>query len=152
VTTASPVVTRRRALLAGAAALVAGGCGPDGASRLPAARPALEAQLRAQAALVAAYRGLRGRDVSRMAAQARAGAARLRAAGAQGQAASSSGAPSLRRALAATEAALAAHVASLGTGERRTRALTTELVLETARQAAVLRGLLGADPAPSALP
>jgi hypothetical protein len=140
----------RRAVLAGAA-LVAAGCGPDGASRLPPAGPALDAQLRAQEEVVAAYRGLRGRDVRRMAAQARAGAARLRAAGARAQPAAT-GAPSLRRALAAEETALAAHVASLGTGQRRTRALTTDLVLQSAQHAAVLRGMLGADPAPSALP
>jgi hypothetical protein len=77
------MVSTRRGLLVGGAALIAAGCGPDGSSTPPPAGPALDAQLRAQEAVVRAYKGLGGREVRRMAAAARAGAARLRAAGAQ---------------------------------------------------------------------
>jgi hypothetical protein len=146
------LVVTRRGLLAGGAALVAAGCGPDGSSKLPPPGPTLDAQLRAQEQVVRAYDGLRGRQVRRMSAAARDGAARLRAAGARSRPSPAAGAPSLRRALAAEDAALAAHLAGLRAGPQRTRSLTTELVLTSAQHAAVLRSLLGENPAPRALP
>jgi hypothetical protein len=153
VTTAARVVTSRRALLAGGAALIAAGCGPDGSSRVPPSGPALDAQLRAQEVVVQSYAGLRGREVRRMAAEARAGAARLRAAGARtGAAAGPAIRPSLRGALGAEETALATHVKGLGAGPLDLRPLKSELVLTSARHAAQLRARLGLDPAPAALP
>ena len=88
-----------------------------------------------------------------MAAAARAGVGRLRAASARAaQPPAAATATSLRQALAAEDAALAAHLAGLRAGPRRTRSLTTELVLTSAQHAAVLRSLLGENPAPRALP
>jgi hypothetical protein len=150
VTTASQVVTTRRGLLAGAA-LVAAGCGPDGSSRLEAPGPALDRQLLAQEGAARAYRGLRGREVRRMAASARAGVAKLRAAGAQAPPAPA-GPASLRAALAAEERALTAHLRGLGVGPLSLRPLNTDLVIASARHAAQLREMLGLNPAPVALP
>jgi hypothetical protein len=146
------VVGTRRALLGAAGAALVAGCGQDGSSRLPPAGPTLDAQLRAQEDVVRAYEGLRGREVRRMAAAARSAAARLRAAGARAQPAAAASGSSVRHALAAEDAALAAHLAGLRAGPRRTRSLTTELVLTSAQHAAVLRSLLGQDPAARALP
>jgi hypothetical protein len=156
------VVTRRALLgagVAGGAALLSG-CGPDGSSRLPPPGRALDAQLRAQDAVVHAYRGLPARvpahagELRRMVAVAGAAAARLRAAGAHEGAVAGAdlGPPSLRRALAAEQLALSVHAAALGTGPRRLRTQTTELVVTAAQHAAVLRGMLGANPATDALP
>jgi hypothetical protein len=144
------VVSRRGLLLAGGAALLYG-CGPDGSSRLEAPGPALDRQLRAQEGVVQAYHGLRGREVRRMAASARAGVAKLRAAGAQAPPAPA-GPASLRAALAAEERALTAHLKGLGVGPLSLRPLNTGLVLASARHAAQLRQMLGLDPAPAALP
>jgi hypothetical protein len=145
------VGTTRRALLAGGAALIASGCGPDGSSTPPPPGPALDAQLRAQEAVVLAYRDLRGREVRRMAASARAGVAKLRAAGAQAPP-PPPGPASLRAALAAEERALTAHLRGLGAGPLSLRPLNTDLVLTSARHAAQLRDMLGLNPAPVALP
>jgi hypothetical protein len=145
------VATTRRALLAGGAAFIAAGCGPDGSSRVEAPGPALDRQLLAQEGVVQAYRGLRGREVRHMAASARAGVAKLRAAGAQAPAAPG-GPTSLRAALAAEERALTAHLRGLGAGSLSLRGLNTDLVLTSARHAAQLREMLGLDPAPVALP
>jgi hypothetical protein len=140
----------RRGLLAGAA-LVAAGCGPDGSSTPPPAGPALDAQLRAQEAVVLAYRNVRARNARRMAASARAGAAKLRAAGAHAPP-PPAGPSSLRAALAAEERALTAHLRGLGAGPLTLRPLNTDLVLTSARHAAQLRAMLGRNPAPAALP
>jgi hypothetical protein len=154
-------VTRRALLgagLAGGAGLLSG-CGPDGSSRLPPPQPTLDAQLAAQEAVVRAYRGLAerepayARDLRRMAAAARAGAARLRAAGARERRPRAEIVPpSLLLAQVAEEAALAAHVAGLRTGPRGLRSLTTQLVLTAAQHEAVLSLMLVGNPGPSALP
>lgn len=154
------MVGNRRALLGAGVAAALSGCGPDGSSRQPPPEQTLDAQLIAQQAVVNAYRGLPARvpahatDLRRMSAAARAGAAGLRAAGAHAGAVAGGnvGTPSLRRALAAEQLALSAHTGALGTGPRGLRRLTTELVVTAAQHAAVLRGMLGADPAPSPLP
>ena len=86
-----------------------------------------------------------------MAAAASAGAARLRAAGAKATPAAG-GSYSLRAVLEAEQRALDANLRALRNGDRRLRPLTTDLVVTGARHAAVLRGMLGDDPAPSALP
>lgn len=149
-TIASQMVSRRAALLAGGAALLYG-CGPDGSSVPPPPGPALDAQLRAQEAVVLAYRDLHGRELRRMAAAARAGAAGLRAAGAK-TAPPPAGPSSVRAALAAEDRALTAHLKGLGAGPRELRPLNSGLVLTSARHAAQLRQMLGLDPAPVALP
>ncbi len=157
------MVTRRALLVAGGAALLAG-CGADE----PAAEPptdVLSDQLTAQRAAADAYRGLETRvprearpAVRTMSTRAQARVHRLEAAlraagGAAAAASPEAGEASLEVALARERAALAAHVRAIGAlSQPRLRALGAGLVAGSAEDEAVLLGLLGRDPAPTAFP
>jgi hypothetical protein len=151
------VVTSRRALLGlGGAALLAG-CGASkdrGDTRVEL----IARQLVAQQAVVEAYAGLRGPEVRRLLARARARVVTLESAlraagGTPPGAAMHSGAASLRAALDAETGALLAHVAATGrTGDHALRSLLGELIASTAASQALVARMLGQDPLATAFP
>jgi hypothetical protein len=150
------VVTRRGALLAGGAALLTG-CGARQDTGEAGAQ-LLAQQLQAQQAVVEAYAGLRGREVARLHARARARVASLeralRAAGATPPGASMhAGSASLQAALDAETGALQAHVAATGlTRDKAVRGLLGELIASTAASQALVERLLGQDALATAFP
>jgi hypothetical protein len=151
------VVTRRGALLAAGGAVLLTGCGAKQDAGETGAQ-LLTQQLEAQQAVVEAYAGLRGREVARLHARARARVATLeralRAAGGTPPGANMhAGSASLQAALDAETGALQAHVAATGrTRDKAVRSLLGELIASTAASQALVERLLGQDPLATAFP
>lgn len=150
-------MTRRGALLAAGGAALLAGCGAA-KDRGDSQTELLASQLAPEQAVVEAYAGLRGREVQRLHARARARTASLeralRAAGGTPPGpAMHSGTASLQGALDAETGALQAHVAAVGrTRDRALRQLLGELIVSSAASQALVERLLGQDPLATAFP